>query len=224
MRAMILAAGRGERMRPLTDHLPKPLLQVGGRPLIEHHLLALSHAGVQSVVINHAWLGEKIEARLGDGRQFGLDIVYSPEGETGLETAGGIRLALPLLGEAPFLVVNGDVLTDFPFGRLLQALAPDKMAHLVLVPNPPQHPHGDFALQQGDACVEGPVKYTFSGIALYRPEFFHDVPPGAQKLAPFLRAAMLRGDVSAELYQGYWADIGTPQRLADADILFRSKS
>ncbi|ALZ75468.1 N-acetylmuramate alpha-1-phosphate uridylyltransferase MurU [Rheinheimera sp. F8] len=224
MRAMILAAGRGERMRPLTDHLPKPLLPVGDRPLIEHHLLALSHAGIQSVVINHAWLGKKIEARLGDGRQFGLDIVYSPEGETGLETAGGIRLALPLLGDAPFLVVNGDVLTDFPFSRLLHALAPDKMAHLVLVPNPPQHPQGDFALQQDYACVDGPVKYTFSGIALYRPEFFHDVPPGAQKLAPFLRAAMQRGEITAELYQGYWADIGTPQRLAEADFHFRSRS
>ncbi len=224
MRAMILAAGRGERMRPLTDHVPKPLLPVGGRALIEHHLQAFAAAGIRSVVINHAWLGDKIEAQLGDGRQYGLHILYSPEGQTALETAGGIRLALPLLGDAPFLVVNGDVLTDFPFACLLQRLQMDKTAHLVLVPNPPQHPQGDFAVQQGNACVEGTDKYTFSGIALYRPEFFRDVPPGAQKLAPFLRAAMQRGDVSAELYQGYWADIGTPQRLADADLVFRSRS
>lgn len=224
MRTMILAAGRGERMRPLTDHLPKPLLQVGGRALIEHHLLALAAAGVKTVVINHAWLGDKIEAQLGDGRQFNLQICYSPEGQTGLETAGGIRQALPLLGAAPFLVVNGDVLTDFPFARLLDALTSDKTAHLVLVPNPPQHPAGDFALQQGLVCVDGAEKFTFSGIAVYRPEFFREVPAGAQKLAPFLRAAMQRGQVSGECYHGYWADIGTPQRLADADVLFRSRS
>lgn len=224
MRAMILAAGRGERMRPLTDHLPKPLLPVGGQPLIVHHLQALRAAGVQDVVINHAWLGDKIEAELGNGQQYGLQIHYSPEGATGLETAGGIRLAQPLLGDAPFLVVNGDVLTDYPFASLSAALKPGKTAHLVLVPNPPQHPRGDFALQQGLAQAEGDSKFTFSGIAVYRPEFFHEVPPGSQKLAPFLRAAMARQQVSAELYQGYWADIGTPQRLADADLFFRSRS
>lgn len=224
MRAMILAAGRGERMRPLTDHLPKPLLPVGGKPLIVHHLQALRAAGIQHVVINHAWLGDKIEAELVDGQQYGLQIHYSPEGATGLETAGGIRLALPLLGDEPFLVVNGDVLTDYPFASLFDALMPGKTAHLVLVPNPPQHPQGDFSLQQGLAQADGESKFTFSGIAVYRPEFFHDVPPGAQKLAPFLRAAMARQQVSAELYQGYWADIGTPQRLADADLFFRSRS
>lgn len=224
MRAMILAAGRGERMRPLTDVLPKPLLPVGGKPLIVHHLQALRAAGIQDVVINHAWLGAKIEAELGNGQQYGLQIRYSPEGETGLETAGGIRLALPLLGDSPFLVVNGDVLTDYPFAKLFDALKPGKSAHLVLVPNPPQHPHGDFALQQGQALAEGEAKLTFSGIAVYRPEFFRDVPSGAQKLAPFLRAAMARHEVSAELYQGYWADIGTPQRLADADLYIRSRS
>lgn len=224
MRAMILAAGRGERMRPLTDHLPKPLLAVGGQPLIVHHLQALRTAGIQDVVINHAWLGHTIEAALGDGQQFGLNIHYSPEGATGLETAGGIRLALPLLGDAPFLVVNGDVLTDYPFATLFAALKPGKTVHLVLVPNPLQHPQGDFALHQGLACSDGDQKFTFSGIAVYRPEFFHDIPSGAQKLAPFLRAAMQRQEVSAELYQGYWADIGTPQRLADADAFLRSRS
>lgn len=224
MRAMILAAGRGERMRPLTDHLPKPLLVVGGQPLIVHHLQALRAAGVQDVVINHAWLGEKIEAELGSGQQYGVRINYSPEGATGLETAGGVRLALPLLKDSPFLVVNGDVLTDYPFATLFDALKPGKTAHLVLVPNPPQHPQGDFALQQGLAQADGDSKFTFSGIAVYRPEFFREVPPGPQKLAPFLRAAMTRHQVSAELYQGYWADIGTPERLADADLFFRSRS
>lgn len=224
MRAMILAAGRGERMRPLTDHLPKPLLVVGGRPLIAHHLMALKQANISHIVINHAWLGHKIEAELGDGRQFGLHIHYSAEGETGLETAGGIRLALPFLGAEPFIVVNGDVLTDYPFAKLERALIPGKNAHLVLVPNPPQHPGGDFALTQGIASADGESKFTFSGIAVYRPEFFRDVPPGAQKLAPFLRAAMQRGEVSAELYQGYWADIGTPQRLTEANQLFNGRS
>lgn len=224
MRAMILAAGRGERMRPLTDLLPKPLLVVGGLPLIVHHLLALQKADVSDIVINHAWLGHKIEAELGDGQRFGLHIQYSAEGETGLETAGGIRLALPLLGSEPFIVVNGDVFTDYPFAALRQVLTPCKNAHLVLVPNPPQHPDGDFALTEGRAMADGERKFTFSGIAVYRPEFFRDVPPGAQKLAPFLRAAMQRGEVSAELYQGYWADIGTPQRLTEADQLFNSRS
>lgn len=224
MRAMILAAGRGERMRPLTDHLPKPLLPVGGQPLIGHHLQALHAAGIQDVVINHAWLGDKIEAALGDGQRYGMNIRYSPEGATGLETAGGIRLALPLLGDEPFMVVNGDVLTDYPFAKLFDVLKPGKTAHLVLVPNPPQHPQGDFALQQGLAQADGDSKFTFSGIAVYRPEFFREVPAGAQKLAPFLRAAIARQLVSAELYQGFWADIGTPQRLADADLFFRSRS
>jgi len=224
MRAMILAAGRGERMRPLTDHLPKPLLVVGGQPLIVHHLKALQQAGIRNVVINHAWLGHKIEAELGDGHSFGLQIQYSAEGQTGLETAGGIRLALPLLGHEPFMVINGDVLTDYPLTALQNALMPGRSAHLVLVPNPLQHPLGDFALQNGQALVDGDTKFTFSGIAIYRPEFFRDVPSGAQKLAPFLRAAMLKGEVSAELYQGYWADIGTPQRLAEADQRFCKRS
>ena len=224
MRAMILAAGRGERMRPLTDYLPKPLLPVAGRALIEHHLHALALAGVRTVVINYAWLGEKIEAQLGDGAQFGLQIHYSPEGNAALETAGGIRQALPWLAAEPFIVINGDVLTDFPVASLNSALAEHKTAHLVLVPNPVQHPQGDFAVTQGNACVDGAEKFTFSGIAVYQPEFFHDVPPGAQKLAPFLRAAMQRGEVSAEVYTGYWADIGTPQRLAEADQFIRSRS
>ncbi|HCU67470.1 MAG TPA: mannose-1-phosphate guanylyltransferase [Rheinheimera sp.] len=219
MRAMILAAGRGERMRPLTDHVPKPLLQVAGKPLIVHHIEALASAGIRQIVINHAWLGALIEQQLGDGSQFGVQLQYSAEGETGLETAGGIKKALPLLGTEPFLVVNGDVLTDFPFSRLNRQLPVQHTAHLVLVPNPPQHPQGDFALDNSTALVlpQGEPQWTFSGIALYRPEFFTSVPDGKQKLAPFLRQAMTQGQVSGELYTGFWADIGTPERLAQAE-------
>ncbi len=224
MRAMILAAGRGERMRPLTDHLPKPLLPVGGKALIEHHLDALARAGFVEIVINHAWLGDKIEAALGDGQHYGVRLRYSAEQAGALETAGGIRQALPLLGDEPFVVINGDVLTDYPFAKLRGALATAHLAHLVLVPNPAQHPQGDFALKAGLACSEGPNKLTFSGIGVYRPAFFREVPAGPQKLAPFLRAAMARQQVSAECYDGYWADIGTPQRLAAADLELCNRS
>lgn len=222
MRAMILAAGRGERMRPLTDHLPKPLLPVAGKPLIVHHIEALARAGIQDIVINHAWLGALIEQQLGDGSQFGVRLQYSAEGETGLETAGGIKTALPLLGTAPFLVVNGDVLTDINFAALKHNLAPTMLAHLVLVPNPPQHPTGDFGFDFATARVssQGAEQFTFSGIALYRPEFFAVVPAGKQKLAPFLRQAMAQELVSGEIHQGFWADIGTPERLAAADQQF----
>lgn len=223
MRAMILAAGRGERMRPLTDHLPKPLLAVAGKPLIVHHIEALERAGIQDIVINHAWLGALIEQQLGDGSQFGVRLRYSAEGETGLETAGGIKKALPLLGDEPFLVVNGDVLTDINFTELKNALPPNMLAHLVLVPNPPQHPGGDFGFDETTASVtsQSAQQFTFSGIALYRPAFFADVPDGKQKLAPFLRKAMAELQVSGELHTGFWADIGTPERLAAADLQFR---
>lgn len=225
MRAMILAAGRGERMRPLTDCLPKPLLPVAGKPLIVHHIEALERAGIQDIVINHAWLGVLIEQQLGDGSQFGVRLQYSAEGETGLETAGGIKKALPLLGTEPFLVVNGDVLTDINFAALTPNLAPTMLAHLVLVPNPPQHPQGDFGFDAATALVssQSDEQFTFSGIALYRPEFFAEVPDGKQKLAPFLRDAMAQQLVSGEIHSGFWADIGTPQRLAAADLQFRQQ-
>jgi MurNAc alpha-1-phosphate uridylyltransferase len=222
MKAMILAAGRGERMRPLTDHLPKPLLSVAGQPLIVHHLQHLAAAGITDIVINHAWLGHLIEQQLSDGRQYGVNIQYSPEGVVGIETAGGIKLALPLLGDAPFVVVNGDVLTDFPFGQL-PPLAADKLAHLVLVPNPPQHPDGDFGLADGVALATANQQFTFSGIGIYRPAFFATVAAGPQKLAPYLREAMARRQVSASLYQGFWADIGTPERLTAAELAWQER-
>lgn len=219
MKAMILAAGRGERMRPLTDSLPKPLLPLAGKPLIVHHIEALAQAGIREIVINHAWLGHLLEQQLGDGHRFGVRLVYSAEGATGLETAGGIRQALSLLGEQPFLVINGDISTDFDFSTLLTAPAIGILAHLVLVPNPAQHPSGDFAINTADGLLQasGAVQYTFSGIGVYRPEFFLTVPEGPQKLAPFLRQAMQAGLVSGQLYQGYWADIGTPERLQQAE-------
>lgn len=223
MRAMILAAGRGERMRPLTDRLPKPLLPVAGKPLIVHHLEALAAAGVVDVVINHAWLGQLIEQQLGDGQQFGVRIQYSAEGATGLETAGGIKKALPLLGSEPFIVINGDVLSTFnPRELIATGLTQGALAHLVLVPNPPQHPAGDFAFAANSPWLNstGTEQFTFSGIALYHPDFFSEVPVGPQKLAPFLRQAMARQQVSGELFRGYWADIGTPERLQQADEVF----
>ncbi len=219
MKAMILAAGRGERMRPLTDHLPKPLLPLAGKPLIVYHIEALAKAGITEIVINHAWLGHLLEQHLADGSQFGVQLQYSAEGATGLETAGGIRLALPLLGDEPFLVVNGDIHTDFDFSTLGTQPSTDVLAHLVLVPNPPQHQAGDFALATASdrVAASGVIQHTFSGIGVYRPEFFDAVPAGPQKLAPFLRQAMQSALVSGQLYQGYWADIGTPERLAQAE-------
>jgi len=213
---MILAAGRGERMRPLTDRVPKPLLPVAGKPLIVYHLEALAQAGFDEVVINLSWLGEQIRALLGDGGDFGLSIVYSEEAEA-LETAGGILQALPLLGER-FIVVNADILTDYDFARLRSR---DSSAHLVLVPNPAQHPGGDFALDGSRVCNDGEPRYTFSGIALYRREFFTGLTPGKQALAPLLREAAERGRVSGELYAGDWNDIGTPQRLRSLDAAGR---
>lgn len=212
---MILAAGRGERMRPLTDAVPKPLLEAGGHGLIEYHLHALAQAGVIDVVINHAHLGAQIEARLGDGARYGVRIAYSPEGERGLETGGGILRALPLLGAAPFVVVNADIWTDYPFARLPRE--PEAQAHLVLVPNPAHHPHGDFTLVDRRVGNATASRYTYSGIGVYRPEFFADCLPGVFPLAPLLRAAADRGAVTGELYDGGWMDIGTPQRLAELD-------
>jgi len=215
MKAMILAAGRGERMRPLTDHTPKPLLNVGGKPLIAHLIESLARAGFQDLVINHAHLGNQIEAALGDGARFGVRIVWSREPDGALETGGGICQALPLLGPGPFLVVNGDIWTDYPFAHLQRDFP--GLAHLVLVDNPPHHAHGDFALEGGYVHPEGVPRLTFSGIGLYRAALFHDSPPGKFPLAPLLRSAMARDAVTGEHYQGKWRDIGTPERLVALD-------
>lgn len=217
---MILAAGRGERMRPLTDHTPKPLLQAGGRRLIEYHLDALARVGFVDVVINHAHLGAQIEQALGDGSRYGVRIRYSPEGDQALETGGGIFRALPLLGDGPFLVVNGDVWTDYPFAQIPRE--PAGLAHLVLVDNPPQHPQGDFALMDSLVRNDGPERLTFSGIGVYRPELFADCAPGAFPLAPLLRRAAEAGLVGGEHYRGRWMDIGTPERLAQLDRMLRT--
>ena len=220
MKAMILAAGLGTRMRPLTDHTPKPLLQAGGKPLIDWHIDALREAGFATLVINTAWLGEQIESALGDGGGRGVEIVYSREG-TPLETAGGIRRALALLGEAPFAVVNGDIWTDFDYCQL--RIEPHELAHLVLVDNPPHHPDGDFVLaDDGKVTDNGGTKLTFAGIGVYRPELFAALPDGEARLAPLLRAAMAEGRVSGEHYRGRWFDIGTPQRLDELDRMLRN--
>jgi len=208
MKAMILAAGRGERMRPLTDRVPKPLLPVAGKPLIVHHLEALSRAGFDEVVVNLSWLGEQIRELLGDGGDFGMAIDYSEEPEA-LETAGGIRQALPLLGEQ-FVVVNADIYTDYDFARLRHV---DAVAHLVLVPNPAHNEGGDFALAGSLVSNQGGPRYTFGGIACYRREFFAGLEPGKRPLAPLLREAADLQRVSGELFDGNWSDIGTPQRL-----------
>ncbi len=220
MKAMILAAGRGERMRPLTDHIPKPLLQVGGRPLVVHHIEALAAAGFRELVINHAHLGARIEAALGDGSRWGVRILYSPEGQA-LETGGGIFNALPLLGEAPFLVVNGDVWCDFPL--TLPILPDGLLAHLVLVDNPEHHPDGDFALRAGRVSNLGVQRLTFSGIGIYHPDLFAGCRPGAFKLAPLLRTACDQGRVGGEHYRGLWMDIGTPERLQRLDGMLQNK-
>lgn len=218
---MILAAGRGERMRPLTDHTPKPLLKAGGRALIEYHIGHLVAAGITDLVINHAHLGDQIEAALGDGSRYGATIRYSDEG-TALETAGGIFKALPLLGDEPFVVVNGDVWSDYPFAHLPEGIS--GLAHLVLVDNPPQHPNGDFALIGGHVAAEGEEKLTFSGISILSPKLFDGCSPGAFPLAPLLRQAMAKGLVSGEHYRGRWFDIGTPQRLQQLDDMLRHAS
>ena len=224
MKAMILAAGRGERMRPLTDHTPKPLLKVGGKPLIVWHLERLAKAGFKEVVINHAHLGAQIEQELGVGSQWGLHIQYSPE-KTALETAGGIANALPLLGTEPFLVVNGDTFTEVDFGVLQHALQANNHAHLVLVSNPPQHPKGDFAIENGMLKNTGKTMLTFSGVGVYHPDLFASIVRGEPaKLAPLLRSAIAEDKATAEYYQGVWHDIGTPERLSALDAELLSKA
>ncbi|QWF71723.1 nucleotidyltransferase family protein [Methylomonas paludis] len=214
MKAMILAAGRGERMRPLTDTTPKPLLQAGTKTLIEYSLENLAGAGFTDIVINLAHLGEQIRRFCGNGQRWGLHIAYSDEGDTALETAGGIRHALPLLGDAPFLVVNADVICAYPLAQLrTKTIA---LAHLVLIDNPAHHPQGDFQLNVDGSLTEtGGSKLTFSGIGIYHPALFSDIPAGPYKLRPVLEQAMRQAQVSGEYYQGLWLDIGSPQRLAE---------
>ncbi|MGI3129470.1 N-acetylmuramate alpha-1-phosphate uridylyltransferase MurU [Halopseudomonas pachastrellae] len=216
MKAMILAAGKGERMRPLTLHTPKPLLKVGDKPLLQWHIEALAAAGLRELVINHAWLGEQIETFFADGAALGVQIAWSAEGEP-LETGGGIRRALPLLGDGPFVLVNGDVWTDFDFAGF--SLPPGKLAHLVLIDNPPHNPGGDFLLQGGQVSNPKAAEQglTYSGIAVLHPALLADQPDGAFALAPLLRQAADQGRVSGEHFSGQWIDVGTPQRLADAD-------
>jgi len=225
MKAMILAAGLGERMRPLTDHTPKPLLRAGGKTLIGWQIERLKAAGFTDLVINHAHLGQQIETELGDGSVHGVRIEWSDEG-TPLETAGGIARALHLLGTQPFMVTNGDVYTEFDYGRLQSVLAamasnPDHLAHLVLVANPPHHPAGDFGLQDGRVSPPsgpGSACLTFSGIGCYRPELFAGITPGDKaRLAPLLIAAMNAGKVTGEYFAGRWEDVGTPARLHALD-------
>ncbi len=223
MKAMILAAGRGERMRPLTDTCPKPLLAAGGKPLIVWHIERLAAAGIAGLVINHAHLGQMIEDALGDGTRFGLPIAYSSE-SSALETAGGIARALPLLGEAPFVVVNGDVFCDADFAalaRTAEGLSADgALAHLLLVPNPAHNPGGDFGLlPDGHVVDDGRrERLTFSGIGAYHPALFAGIAPDQPaKLAPLLRAAMAAGRVTGARHDGRWIDVGTPARLAELD-------
>jgi MurNAc alpha-1-phosphate uridylyltransferase len=213
MRAMILAAGRGERLRPLTDTLPKPLVEVGGKTLIEHHIEALAGAGFREVVINQGHLGDQLPAALGDGAHWGVRIHWSDEQPEALETGGGIFKALPLLGKGPFLVLNGDVWTDYPLAGL-RAVKCD-WAHLVLVPNPPHNAGGDFALVGARVLQEGPARHTFSGIGVYHPRLFDGCSPGKFSVVPLLRTAMRDHLVTGELYRGAWSDVGTAERLED---------
>jgi N-acetyl-alpha-D-muramate 1-phosphate uridylyltransferase len=212
VKAMLLAAGRGERMRPLTDALPKPLVQVGGRALIEWHLQALARAGIREVVINLSWLAERLRAALGDGRDFGVSISWSDEGPVPLETGGGIFRALPQLAPGPFLVVNADIWTDIDFGRL--RLAPQAQAHLVLIPNPAHHPRGDFGLEGDRVVSRESERLTYSGVGVYRSDFFAGCTAGRFPLLPLLNRAIAADKVRGEVHRGEWCDVGTAERLA----------
>ncbi|RKZ79690.1 MAG: mannose-1-phosphate guanylyltransferase [Gammaproteobacteria bacterium] len=221
MKVMILAAGRGERLRPLTDHTPKPLLKAGELRLIEHTIHALVKAGFDDIVINYAHLGEQFPKILGNGNQYGATISYSPEQEGGLETAGGIINALPLLGNEPFLVVNGDIWTDYPFEQLTQStLTTNSLCHLVLVNNPQHNLHGDFSLSSGLISSKGENKYTYSGIGIYHPDLFSDFKVQRLALKPILLDAIAHQHVSGELYEGEWSDIGTVERLQQLNDQF----
>lgn len=212
MKAMILAAGRGERLRPLTDEIPKSLVEVGGESLLERHLRHVRQAGIRTVVINLGWLGDKIVELVRSGGRFGLEVVYSQEGDNVLETGGGIFKALPTLGDEPFLVVNADIYTDMPVPDV--TLADDHLGHLVMVPTPDYRDSGDFDLDDGLVRNSERPAYTFSGVAIYRPELFNGCEAGRFPLAPILRDAAGRGQLTGSLYEGLWADVGTPDRLA----------
>jgi N-acetyl-alpha-D-muramate 1-phosphate uridylyltransferase len=212
-RAIVLAAGFGERMRPLTLTTPKPLLPVAGRPLIVHHLEKLAAAGIREIAVNVCWLRRAFPEALGDGARFGVSIRYFDEGDAPLEVAGGIRNALDFFAGEPFAVVNGDVYTDFPLA--LAAPAAGVLGHLVLVPNPEHHPRGDFGLECGEVRIEGVRRYTYSGIATFRPELFGGLPRGRAALRPLLERALRAGRLSAEVHGGLWSDVGTPERLAE---------
>jgi len=225
MKVMLLAAGRGERMRPLTDLIPKPLLEAGGKPLIEWHIDRLASAGLTDLIINHAHLGQQIEVALGDGKRFGVSIHYSAE-RTALETAGGIANVLHLLGNTPFAVINADVYCNYDFARLPELAAQLRLgqdsAHLVMVNNPEQHPKGDFGLHDGRIIDDTP-RLTFSGIGIYSPTLFKAITPGdIAPLAPLLREQIAQGKVSGEHFKGYWVDVGTPQRLQQLDNALRA--
>jgi len=216
MKAVILAAGRGERLRPLTETTPKPLIEVRGKPLIVHHLERLRDAGYTQIHINTSWLAEKVQTTLGDGSRYGVHIHYSYEGAEPLETGGGLFRMLPTLGREPFLVVNGDVFTDLPFETLKHRLKPDFLAHLVMVPNPSHHPGGDFHLSPaGHLRLEGDPKLTYSGIGVYRADLFKDCRAGKFPLLPLFKEAMRMEALSGEAYAGLWSDVGTPESLED---------
>ena len=219
MKAMILAAGRGERMRPLTDNCPKPLLEVGGERLIEYHIRALVASGITEIIINHAYLGKQIEDYLGDGSRYGAKILYSAETEA-LETGGGIFKALPLLGDAPFVLVNGDVWTDYDFNLLPSQIA--SLAHLVMISNPEHNTKGDFSLDDGLLSQSGKNKLTYSGIGVYHPDLFSGCSAGRFPLAPLLKTAMDKSNVTGEYFTGRWVDVGTPERLTKLDKLLSS--
>jgi N-acetyl-alpha-D-muramate 1-phosphate uridylyltransferase len=221
MRAMILAAGRGERMRPLTDTQPKPLLQVGGKALIEYHIEALASAGIGDIVINLAWQGRLIREALGDGRQFGVRIHYSEEPEGALETGGGVCQALPLLGPAPFLVISGDIWSDFPLASCAARLAAGDVAHFVLVPNPEFHAQGDFGLTAGRAVDDVP-RHTYANIGVLRPQFFGGRSTARFPIAPLMFDWVRKGRVSGELYRGRWRNVGTPAQLRQLDNELRA--
>lgn len=219
MKAMILAAGRGERMRPLSDRMPKPLLEAGGYRLVDFHLAALRSAGIHEVVINLSWLGDQIREAVGDGSRHGLSITYSPEGPTALGTGGGIHRALPLLGADPFLLVNGDVWIDLPFEELSRPAA--SLGHLVLVANPPHHPEGDFGLEASSRIKSTPTPLTYAGLAVLDPRLFEGCEAGAFPLKPLLDRALAAGRLSGQIHAGNWSDAGTPERLAALDAALR---
>lgn len=219
MRAMILAAGRGERMRPLTDTTPKPLLTVRGKPLIAYHLEKLARQGIKQVVINHAWLGEQFEQVLGHGEHLGLEILYSPEPAGGLETAGGIIRALPKLGSKPFWLINGDIFTSLDFNELPRELPEGVHAHLLLVENPTHNASGDFGVRQGmlQCATEGIQSYTYTGMGLFSPQLFESYQPGSEqfvRLRPLLDQGIANMQIAASVITAPWTDVGTPERLA----------